>query len=78
VKSMDEVRDIFIYSEGPDRVAYVGGAEIARMSPMGKERFVTALFQWMRQHGERPIWTFDAQGATTRDEDLLKEIQTRK
>jgi hypothetical protein len=74
---MDEMRDVFIHSEGRDRVAYVGGQEIARMTPMGRERFVTALFQWMRQHGTRPIWAMGADGKVTAETDIQKEIDAR-
>jgi hypothetical protein len=75
---MDEMKDIFVHAEGSEKVAYQGGKEIARMDPMGYERFVTALFQWIRQNGQRPIWLFDESGTPRPADKLLNDIHARK
>jgi hypothetical protein len=74
---MDDLKDIFIYTEGPEQVAYQNGQEIARMNTMGQERFVTALFQWVRKNGTRQIWRVDPSGNYQPATELEAAIRLR-
>jgi hypothetical protein len=57
-----QTHDIFIHSDGADKVAFQAGKEIARMTRVYRERFFVDLQVWIRKNGPRPMWTIDESG----------------